>query len=132
MLSSPRFFNNRTNIYNMFWISSTNVMYSMMDFRESNPGLPIHRLTCYPLGHATPTHPPNLYILTYILNMHNQAKIKTTGYMIRKTSVFSNLHYKLINLNRLGTIHFTVQLSAGESGQVRYISPLVQSSSGEL
>jgi hypothetical protein len=107
-------------------------MYNMMDFRESNPGLPIHRLTCYPLGHATPTHPPNLYILTYILNMHNQAKIKTTGYMIRKTSVFSNLHYKLINLNRLGTIDFTVQLSAGESGQVRYISPLVQSSSGEL
>jgi hypothetical protein len=88
-------------------------MYNMMDFRESNPGLPIHRLTCYPLGHATPTHPPNLYILIYILNMHNQAKIKTTDYMIRKTSVFSNLHYKLINLNRLGTIDFTVQ-------QVRY------------
>ena len=82
-------------------------MYNMMDFRESNPDLPIYRLTCYPLGHATPTHPPNLYILTYILNMHNQAKIKTTGYMIRKTSVFSNLHYKLINLNRSGTIHFT-------------------------
>jgi hypothetical protein len=93
-------------------------MYNMMDFRESNPGLPIHRLTCYPLGHATPTHPPNLYILTYILNMHNQAKIKTTGYMIRKTSVFLNLHYKLINLNRLGTIDFTVQLSAGN--RVRY------------
>ena len=93
-------------------------MYNMMDFRESNPGLPIHRLTCYPLGHATPTHPPNLYILIYILNMHNQAKIKTTDYMIRKTSVFSNLHYKLINLNRLGTIDFTVQLSAGN--RVRY------------